>query len=55
MVIQTNSVTHAVRARYMLQKQVEFAFRYFATRRLATTLPDNRWLNHLQFDVQYRF
>ena len=55
MVIQTNSVSHAVRARYMLRRQVEFAWRYLAHRRLATTSPENRWLNHLQFDVQYRF
>lgn len=55
MLIQTNSVTHSARARYMLRKQVEFAWRYFAHRRLATTAPDNRWTNHLQFDVQYRF
>jgi hypothetical protein len=55
MIIQTNSVSHAVRARYMLRRQVEFAWRYFAHRRLQTTAPENRWLNHLQFDVQYRF
>jgi hypothetical protein len=55
MVIQTNSVSHAVRARYMLRRQVEFAWRYLAHRRLQTTSPENRWLNHLQFDVQYRF
>lgn len=55
MLIQTNSITHSARARYMLRKQVEFALRYFAHRRLATTAVDNRWLNHLQFDVQYRF
>ncbi len=55
MLIQTNSITHSARARYMLRKQVEFAWRYFAHRRLATTAPENRWTNHLQFDVQYRF
>lgn len=55
MLIQTNSVTHSARARYMLRKQVEFAWRYFAHRRLTTTAPENRWTNHLQFDVQYRF
>jgi hypothetical protein len=55
MVIQTNSVSHAIRARTLLHKQVELTWRYFAHRRLATTLPDNRWLSHLQFDVQYRF
>lgn len=55
MLIQTNSVTHSARARYMLRKQVEFAWRYFAHRRLATAAPENRWTNHLQFDVQYRF
>lgn len=52
---QTNGVSHSIRARYMLRKQVEFAWRYFAHRRLATTAADNRWTNHLQFDVQYRF
>ena len=55
MLIQTNSVTHSARARYMLRRQVEFAWRYFAHRRLATTAAENRWTNHLQFDVQYRF
>lgn len=55
MLIQTNSVTHSARARYMLRRQVEFAWRYFAHRRLATTAADNRWTNHVQFDVQYRF
>lgn len=55
MVIQTNSLTHAVRARYMLHKQIELTVRYFATRRLQTTALENRWLGHFQFDAQYRF
>ncbi len=53
--IQTNSLTHAIRARYLVEKQVELAVRYFATRRLNTLSPENRWLQHLQLDVQYRF
>jgi hypothetical protein len=55
MLIQTNSLTHAARARYQLHRQVELATRYFLTRRLETAAPINRWLQHFQFDVQYRF
>ena len=53
--IQTNNLTHAVRGRYSLRKAVEFTLRYFAHRRLQTVAPENRWLNHIQFDIQYRF
>jgi hypothetical protein len=53
--IQTNSLTHAIKGSYLVHKQVQLDFRYLAHRRLATTSAVNRWQNHLQFDVNYRF
>lgn len=55
MVIQTNAITHAVKGSYMLHKQVQFDVRYLAHRRLETLAPVNRWLHHVQFDVNYKF
>jgi hypothetical protein len=55
MQIQTNSLTHAIKGSYLVHKQVQLDFRYLAHRRLATLAVNNRWQNHLQFDVNYRF
>jgi hypothetical protein len=55
MIIQTNSVSHAVRGAYMLNKQVQLNARYLLHRRLQTVLPVNRWQNHVQVDMIYRF
>ncbi len=54
-VLQTNSVNHWVTGSYMVRKNVEFAAKYFFTRRLQTTSPENRWLNRYQLDMIYSF
>jgi len=53
--IQTNSLTHAIKASYLVQRQVQLDFRYLVHRRLQTLAAINRWQNHVQFDVTYRF
>lgn len=54
-VIPTNAVTHATRVSYVIQKQVQFDVRYLLHRRLETTALVNRWLQHIQFNLLYRF
>jgi hypothetical protein len=54
-VIQTNSLTHAIKGSYLVHRQVQLDFRYLAHRRLQTIAALNRLQNHVQFDVNYRF
>jgi hypothetical protein len=55
MIIQTNSLSHAIKGSYLVHRQVQLDFRYLTHRRLQTLSPVNRWQNHVQFDVHYRF